>query len=140
MGHRSQREQVAQAQGMPSSQRQIELSAASRFYTGPIPEARDLAEYEQINPGLANRIIKMAENEQGHRHVIEDRRNLAEVRLTTRGQVFGFIISLLTISCGAILTYYDKSMVGLVSLVSGVAMLIGGFLFQRGSAARRPKQ
>ena len=34
----------------------------------PIPSARELAEYEEVLPGLAERIIQMSEKEQAARH------------------------------------------------------------------------
>ena len=40
----------------------------SRHYSGPLPLPEDLAKYDQIVPGAAERIIKMAENEMQHRH------------------------------------------------------------------------
>ena len=35
-----------------------------QFYTGPLPDPKSLREYDQFMPGLAERIIKMAELEQ----------------------------------------------------------------------------
>lgn len=139
MGHRSQRQQVAQSQGMASSQAQIEVTTG-RFYTGPIPEPQTLAEYERINPGLADRIIKMAEKEQGHRHKVENRRSWGQILLTLLAQFFGFIISVLAISYGAFLIYHDKPVGGLASLISGVVLLVGAFIFRRSRAIPQARQ
>ena len=35
-----------------------------QYYTGPLPDPKSLREYDQLMPGLAERIIKMAELEQ----------------------------------------------------------------------------
>lgn len=40
---------------------------------GPIPHPRTLAQYQEIIPDAANRIIKMAERQQNHRMSIEKR-------------------------------------------------------------------
>lgn len=37
------------------------------MYSGPIPPPEALARYEEIQPGAADRIIKMAEKQQEHR-------------------------------------------------------------------------
>ena len=58
---------------------------------GPIPEATELAHYERIHPGLANRIMTMAENEAAsrqslatngqHAKIDDDQRGRAERRI-----------------------------------------------------------
>jgi uncharacterized membrane protein len=133
-GFRSQRDQVAKAQMakqqfQPATQTQVQV--AQRFYTGPIPDPEALAEYERVNSGLANRIVTMAEKEQGHRHRIENRRNWAQITITLLGQILGFVISALAIGLGGFLLYYDKPVGGFVSLVSGVVLLAGAFIYQR---------
>jgi uncharacterized membrane protein len=142
-GFRSQREQVSKAQMakqqfQPATQTQVQV--AQRFYTGPIPEPEALAEYERINSGLANRIVTMAEKEQGHRHRIENRRNWAQISITLLGQILGFLISVLTIGIGGLLLYNDKQLGGFVSLVSGVVMLAGAFIYRRTRATPQATQ
>jgi uncharacterized membrane protein len=42
----------------------------SRF-SGPLPHPEDLAKYEQVLPGAADRIIRMAEQQAAHRQNLE---------------------------------------------------------------------
>ncbi|MBI1739603.1 MAG: DUF2335 domain-containing protein [Acidobacteriales bacterium] len=42
----------------------------SRF-SGPLPHPEDLAKYEQVLPGSADRIIRMAERQAEHRQNLE---------------------------------------------------------------------
>lgn len=42
-----------------------------RHHSGPLPTPEDLARYDQLIPGAAERIIVMAENEQRHRTSME---------------------------------------------------------------------
>lgn len=42
----------------------------SRF-SGPLPHPEDLAKYEQILPGAADRLIRMAEQQAAHRQNLE---------------------------------------------------------------------
>lgn len=53
-----------------------------RSFSGPLPPPDLLREYNQIVPGLAERIARMAEKEQDHRHYFERKlvRILAEDR------------------------------------------------------------
>lgn len=64
----------------------------SETYSGPIPPPRALAEYEQIQPGAADRILKMAEKQQDHRMSLEKQAVLGQLQQSKRGQLFGFII------------------------------------------------
>jgi uncharacterized membrane protein len=67
---------------------------------GPLPPPATLAHYDNILPGLANRIVVMAEKEQQHAHVInaqalelEKEIRLAQNAYLRRGQYFAFTIA-----------------------------------------------
>ena len=144
-GFRSQREQtkqqqlqMAQQSRNPASQQVQEIQLEGRFYTGPIPEPQALAEYERINAGLANRIVAMAEKEQGYRHRIGNRRNWAQIWITATGQLFGFLVAVMTIGIGGFLLYHDKQLAGFTSLVSGVVMLAAAFVYRRNRSRSQP--
>lgn len=47
-----------------SSQSESIDSVDLELHLGPLPQARDFADYEQVLPGAAHRILKMAEREQ----------------------------------------------------------------------------
>lgn len=56
----------------PDEQRQLLQSViVQQSYQGPIPHPEHLRAYEAITPGLADRIIGMAERESAHRHDME---------------------------------------------------------------------
>lgn len=74
-------------------------------HRGPLPSPRQLREYEDCLPGVAERIVAMAEREQAHRHEISSRfgdfRNNTLEHVKTRdfrGQIFGTILSLSVIA------------------------------------------
>lgn len=54
-------------------QRQQQIVQHASFYSGLIPRVEDLAKYEQISPGFANRIISLTEDEGKHRRSLEKR-------------------------------------------------------------------
>ena len=58
---------------LPIEQRQAVVQiirASESSHSGPLPPPRQLREYEQALPGLAERIVRLAEAEQDHRHGI----------------------------------------------------------------------
>ena len=69
----------------------------SEMYSGPIPPPEALARYEEIQPGAADRILKMAEKQQEHRMALETKAIGGQVDQSKRGQIFGFIAIFLCI-------------------------------------------
>lgn len=67
------------------------------MYSGPIPPPEALARYEEIQPGAADRILKMAEKQQEHRMALETKAIGGQVDQSKRGQIFGFIAIFLCI-------------------------------------------
>jgi uncharacterized membrane protein len=68
--------------------------AVQASYSGPIPQAQELAKYEAIIPGAAERILQMAEKNQAHQISIEIKALDAARREARRGQVFALLIAL----------------------------------------------
>lgn len=64
-------------------------------FSGPIPHPRTFKEYEAILPGSADRILKMAEDQQKHRMELEKMAVNKQLTQSGRGQVFGFIVFIL---------------------------------------------
>ena len=63
------------------------------LYAGPLPVSQEFAQYEQVLPGTADRLLSITEKEVAQRHKNEDK----SVRLNGRGQIFAFIIAVLSI-------------------------------------------
>lgn len=68
--------------------------AVQQTWQGPIPSPKQLAEFEAIKPGLANRIVSMAEDEGVHSRLIERRALNWSIAAQLVGQVFGLGIAL----------------------------------------------
>jgi uncharacterized membrane protein len=60
-------------------------------YSGPIPDPESLAKYEQIQPGFAERIMVMAEEEAKHRRNNENRIVRSSIKAAMLGIVCAFI-------------------------------------------------
>lgn len=60
-------------------------------HSGPLPNPEDLQKYDLIVPGSAERILKMAEEEQNYRHEIERKFAKSSVRMALLGILFAFL-------------------------------------------------
>jgi len=127
-----------QDQKKPSQQvqkKQVEIHAQ---YLGPIPPPNHLSAYEDIHPGLADRIMTMAEKEQHHRQELEqkdmdaaiksDSKEFLEARL---GQVFALIIGLAVIVAGAYCVSKGHPISGTIFGGSVVVALVSVFIWGR---------
>lgn len=123
--------QPTQAQSVPAVHPSVsELTLEATRFEGPLPPPEQLTQYEQISPGFAERIIQMAEKEQQFRH-----RDVGEIRVIqkkflSRGQVFGFILSLAIIVGGILLIMSDKPTSGFISILAGIGTVAGPFFYR----------
>lgn len=108
--------------------------------TGPIPPPEQLAAYEQIVPGAANRILIMAEQEQRVRHSILT----VQVRQSARGQWMAFTLALCFLAASVWVTLAGFQIVGGIlcgtTLLGIVAIFITGQALQRPAQQRPPQQ
>lgn len=110
-----------------------ELIAAS--YYGPIPPPNLLNDYRLIDPTFPDRIIKMAESEQAHRHKMDDQVIEKEYHERRRGQNYALCISIIFAVCStaAIISGHPVagSVLGGATLVSLVTVFILGRSFEK---------
>ena len=103
-------------------------------YSGPLPPASELKEYEKILPGIANRLLSLTESENNHRQKIETEALAANIKFANQkilerifGQCFGYIITMSTIICGFILALKGKLITGTIFSGTGIAALAAVF-------------
>lgn len=70
---------------------QVVSMMIAQSHSGPLPPAREFANYDRALPGAAERILSMAEKEQGHRHGIEKDVVSREIGFKTSGQLYAFL-------------------------------------------------
>lgn len=68
-----------------------------------LPGANELAGYEQVVPGAAERILVMAEKEQAHRHQVESE----SLVLYKRGRYIAIFVIVMMVSVACFLAIYD---------------------------------
>jgi uncharacterized membrane protein len=107
------------------------VSQQVEIHTGPIPAPAEIGEYERILPGSADRIIRMAEKEQAHRHQIESRGQRHRLGITFVGQLFAFLMGMSGIAGGVYLVKSDKPITGFGVFFTSLATLVGVFFYNR---------
>jgi len=60
---------------------------------GPLPPPQQLAEFDAITPGLADRIMRMAEEEGQHSRSVQKRALTGAITTQVIGQVFGLLLA-----------------------------------------------
>lgn len=91
---------------------------------GPLPTPKILEGYERILPGAADRILKMAETAQSHKHTLGKDQQDKISSLLHSGQFFAFIIAILAIGFSFILLLYDKQIAGFITLFFTIATFL----------------
>ncbi len=67
------------------------------MFAGPLPHPAILKEYEKTLPGAADRVLKMNEANATNRHILNDKIVNDDNKRSGRGQILGFILSILFI-------------------------------------------
>ena len=105
-------------------------------FKGPIPPPAALEAYEKVHPGLANRIMQMAEKEADHSHKMDERSLSSQVwshridqLLQFVGQLFGLLLGLCAIGAGLYAAMNGHPVAGTFFGVGGVATLAGIFVY-----------
>lgn len=107
-----------------------EMTLEARSFQGPLPHPEQLAQYAQISPAYADRIITMGEKEQESRLADAALVRRTQGKILTRGQIFGFILSLAIIVGGIMMIMADKPTSGFISIIAGIGTVAGPFLYR----------
>jgi len=118
-----------------ASPRIVAATTQTQVFSGPLPQPEDLAKYDQVLPGAAERILKMAEEQSAHRRSLESKVIESDVRNSRRGSWFGFIIGMTGILVGALLIYLGLPVTG--SILGGTAIVALASAFIYGTSQRR---
>ena len=138
---------VRRADSVPQHTHNVEIISAR--WEGPLPPPVALQQYDDVHPGLAERIVQMAEKQVDSRIRVDDRASLQEdVRVQTErtavigdsrrayiGLFFAFILSLLIISLAYYAVVWGNPWVGVAAIGINIAGLAGVFVY--GTNARR---
>ena len=122
---------------------QLVKVAATLSYSGPLPPPEALQKYDQILPGAADRIIRMAESQHEHRQKLE--KTVVESNAFSQkvGLILGFVVAMTAIVGGIWLAREGKSWSGVTAIIAALAALVGVFVYgkieQRRELAEKAK-
>lgn len=108
-----------------------------RAYSGPIPDPESLAGYEQIQPGFAERIVKMAEDEALHRRANENRIIKNSTRMAVTGIIFAFVAVLIFSGIVIYAISQHSNIAALSTVIAALASLAGIFVFFRNKKIKK---
>lgn len=111
----------------------------SRF-SGPLPPPEELAKYEQVLAGSADRIIRMAEQQATHRQSLERAAIGSNAQVQKWGLVCAFIVAMTAIVGGIWLSLKGMSGAGLTSIIGALAALVGVFVYGKSEQKKELKK
>lgn len=108
----------------------LEISAiVAEQYAGPLPHPKHLEQFETVQPGAADRVIRMAEQQLAHRQELESRVVESSLKREATGQWFAFCITLAIVGGGFYVISQGYSIGGLVPMIGAIATLAGVFIY-----------
>ena len=130
--------------------RRVAVRQSASYFKGPQPPPELLAQYEQISPGWAARMLEMGERQQLHRIECEkealalNRLALEQNRLwigySGTGQIMGFIAFLLVAGIGVYAMRLDMEAIAGVCFGTFGLGIVGLFLKGRSQSAGEKKE
>lgn len=101
-------------------------------FRAPLPPPAMLEDYNHVLPGLAERIVRMAESDQQHAHWLDQR----YLRLRFTGQIAAFVIAMGGLVAGTYLIATGHDVTGLATLFGGLGPVVAAFLYRQIRSAR----
>lgn len=117
---------------LPDKQNQNDLVVRQtqvQFSSGPLPPPEILKRFDEIVPGAAERIIKMAEEQSLHRKDLEKKVIESDIARSKWGQILGFIIAIIGLAVSAIVAVYGNAIAGGIIGIGTLASLVGVFMY-----------
>lgn len=118
------------------SKKVITAAFKSEFYSGPLPPPEIIERYEKIYPDAPRVIFDTFESQHKHRIYIENKIVDTNINLANRGQIFGFILSLLAFILGFYLISNGLSILGSIFSGGSLIALISLFIYGRISSSK----
>ncbi|MGC1621072.1 MAG: DUF2335 domain-containing protein [Candidatus Acidiferrum sp.] len=129
MTHSNHKKRNKQLQ-MAQYQQQAMMRVAQQYsFSGPLPPPEVLEKYNQSMPGLADRIIGMAEKQANHRQQIEKTVIDSNAFVQKVGPFLGFIVAMTAVIGGIELVLKGKDGYGLAAIITALASLAGVFIY-----------
>jgi uncharacterized membrane protein len=117
---------------------QISQQKITQSFSGPLPPPLVLREYNEIIPGLADRIVSLAEKQTQHRIGIENKVIDSDIGKSWIGLVCGLIVALACVGAGTACILYGHDWAGATLATGAVGGLVYTFVY--GTASRKAER
>lgn len=97
--------------------------------SGPLPPPHVLEKYEQTLPGLADRIVAMAERQSAHRMELERTALAANSSRSRWGLAAGFTVAVVGLSISGLVAIFGSVLAGTALATVNIAALAGVFVY-----------
>ncbi len=98
-------------------------------FEGPLPPPDILKRFDDVVPGAAERIIKMAEEQFAHRVSLEKKVIDSDISRSKWGQILGFLIAVVGLGVACLITIYGNPLAGTIIGGGTLASLVGVFMY-----------
>ncbi|MDN5077627.1 DUF2335 domain-containing protein [Aliarcobacter butzleri] len=100
-------------------------------FSGPLPHPEHFKKYNQIVPGSANRLLKMAEDDLAHAHSMQRKQLNIELFAVVAGLIVGATIALVALIGSGYLIMQGHDIAGAILGGGSLASLVGVFIYGR---------
>jgi uncharacterized membrane protein len=114
-------------------------SVEQTMFSGPVPPPDFLAAYEQVQPGLASRLVSLAEKNSEHIRSRQASAQKFEFIQVFAGQLFAFLLCLAAFVCGTILLFNGKELGGFAAIISALAVLVTSLIYKKQSQREKER-
>jgi len=116
------------------------LTAVATSFSGPLPPPQILEGYERIQSGAADRIIKMAEAQAGHRQGLEKDIIKSNINNERTGMWLAFVLTLILLVGGGYLIEKGKDVAGYLAVFIPVIFHAGNYIYNKSREVKAHKK
>ena len=125
------REKSGDAETRDDKQITTTVTHLEAHFSGPIPPPNTLEKYEEVLPGSANRILKMAESQAQHRQNLEASVISSDIWMEKAGLGVASLLGSLILIGSIWLINIGKDIAGFAIIIGESAVFLGIFLYSR---------
>src|SRR3989338_5638440 len=118
-----------QSNNNPSKEPNTKGMVVHQSFSGPLPPPEVLQKFEEVVPGSADRIIKMAEGQFAHRIDLEKKVISSDIQQSKYGQILGFVIAIAGLLVAMVVTIQGYQAAGSIIGGATLASLVGVFMY-----------
>jgi uncharacterized membrane protein len=105
-------------------------------YEGLLPDPENLAKFEKLHPGFADRMLTMAEQEMLHRRQLDNKIARVTLRSSLLGIIAAFLSVLAVCSLSAYALFLGHANAGASIVIGSAAAIVSAFLLSRRKRSR----